>query len=137
MGSIATNGSNTGNDVAGRIGERIASRFRIFLDYSHHRIILEPVAGVSMDGSRAVFGAAIVAEGSHFGVFRVTDVAEHSAAENAGLKEGDVISTIDGRPSSVWTLTALLDALEQTETHHLIVVRDKEEVKMDVAARNF
>src|SRR5262249_48973574 len=47
--------------LAGNIGQQIASRFRVFLDYSHDRIIFEPSATFNEPFDRAQRGMALTA----------------------------------------------------------------------------
>jgi membrane-associated protease RseP (regulator of RpoE activity) len=99
-------------EVDGSIGERIAERFRIFLDYAHDRLILEPV-GPAGTGERAFSGASFEASGPGYRTLRVRKVADDGAAARAGLEPGDVIVSIDERDAADLTLDDVLSLLEK------------------------
>src|ERR1051325_1387775 len=108
-----TSGSNASGDRAGSIGQPIASRFRLFLDYSHDRVIFEPLSSVGAPFDRAFAGAVIAAEGKDYKTFVIDDVLEDSPATEAGVQKGDVIVAIDDRPAAELTLAAVLQLFER------------------------
>src|SRR6185295_5473155 len=77
------------SQTQGNIGYQILSKFKIFLDYGRERMILEPNASFKNPIGPASPGVAIVAEGSDYRMFRITELLEDSPATEAGLKEGD------------------------------------------------
>lgn len=115
-------GANSMADADGSIGQRIAERFRIFLDYAHDRMILEPGEGPEPP-ERAFSGAAFEAAGPAYRTLRVRQVAEEGAAARAGLEAGDVILAIDGKKAADLTLDDVLSMLEKPVTRTLAVRR--------------
>ncbi|WP_430425056.1 aspartyl protease family protein [Phenylobacterium sp.] len=102
-------GSAFGNTrTAGNIGMPILSRFRLTTDYANQRLLLTPRSDVvtqpfPKDRSGLVTRFAA-------GAFTLGLVAPGSPAEAAGLKAGQVITAINGKPSAelgVAGLTAL------------------------------
>jgi len=55
-------GAFASTELAGNIGQQLACRFKLFLDYNRERIILEPTANFSEPFDRAYGGLAISAE---------------------------------------------------------------------------
>lgn len=106
-------GSFASSSVQGNIGQQVMSRFKLFLDYSHDRIILEPNSTFADPFDRAFSGASIEAEGADYKTLRVKVVRPDSPASEAGLQVDDLITAIDGRPAAAFTLSAVLDMLQR------------------------
>lgn len=97
--------------TAGNIGMPILGRFELTTDYARNRIFLKPRPG-AID---APFPKDRLGALTRFanGAFTIGVVAPGSPAEAAGLKVGQVITAVDGRPAAdlgVAGLTALRTA---------------------------
>jgi hypothetical protein len=105
--SRAKEGAFASEDFAGNIGNRVLERFRVTLDYEHRRVWLEP-------GRRYAARDAYTRTGLLLGWYRDHVLAESvlggSPAAKAGVREGDRIVAVEGRPIAQWDLAAL-DAL--------------------------
>ena len=89
----------------GNVGTRLLKRFVVTFDYDHRVMYLKrrpgPVADIaSFDRSGAWLNQS--AQG-----FEVVDVTAGGPAAEAGLKVGDEITAVDGRPASRWFLSDL------------------------------
>src|SRR5215468_2699974 len=89
-------GAFASSSLAGNIGARIASKFRLFLDYGRNQIIFEPNATFTEPVDYALTGASIIAEGNDYRTFRVREVVENSAASEAGLQKDDIVVAVNG-----------------------------------------
>jgi hypothetical protein len=118
-----TAGANAGTGTAGSIGARVLSRFKLFLDYSHGRIIFEPNATFADAFDRASSGLLIEAEGNDYKTFRVKEVLQNSPGSEAGLRPADVIIAIDARSASELTLSELLELFERPVLYKMVVQR--------------
>jgi hypothetical protein len=98
-------GAFANRELAGNIGAQVADRFRVVLDYSHKRVILEPSSTFGDPYDRAFSGVALRAEGPGYHTFRVREILEQSAATDADIREGDVITAVNGTPASDLTLS--------------------------------
>jgi len=128
-------GSFANADLAGNIGNQIASRFRIFLDYGRRRMILESSPTFAEPFDRAFSGLAFRAEGADYRTFRIRDVLERSPASEAGLQPGDVIAEVDGKPASAFTLTALIEMFERPVAYVLTVRRGEQTLTTTLTPR--
>jgi hypothetical protein len=87
--------------VAGNVGYGVLKQFDITFDYPQQQLFFE---------KNADYGRPDVADRSGMWLertksgFEVVDVVTGGPAEEAGLKAGDVIVAIDGRPTSTWLL---------------------------------
>jgi hypothetical protein len=115
--------------LAGNIGAQIASRFRLFLDYGRRRIILEPSPTFADPFDRAFSGVGLRAEGPNYRTFRVHEVLEQSPATDAGLVEGDTITSIDGTPAADLTLSQIYDMFEKPVSYELTIRRGEQTFK--------
>jgi PDZ domain/Aspartyl protease len=128
-------GSFANKDIDGNIGYEVLRRFRIFLDYAHTRMILEPVEGFERPFDRPSSGFTFETAPRDYHQFTVTGVLDASPASEAGLKVGDVISSFDGRRAADLTLTSILDLLEQPVTRTMTVRRGADVVTLRLTPR--
>jgi aspartyl protease len=70
-------GAFANSELVGNIGAQVMNKFRVFLDYSRDRIILEPNSTFAKPFDRAFTGLSIEAQGEDYRIFRVTDVLEN------------------------------------------------------------
>lgn len=124
-----TAGAFADPSLAGNIGARIASRFRIFFDYGRRRMILEPSPTFAEPFDHAFSGIALRAERPDYHAFRVREVLEESPATDAGLAVGDIIVSIDGAPAESLTLSAINEMLEKPVTRELVIRRGEQTMR--------
>lgn len=97
--------------TGGNIGMPILGRFDLITDYARNRILLKPRPD-AIDAPFPKDRSGLVARFAS-GAFNVGFVAPGSPAETAGLKTGQVITAVNGRPAAelgVAGLTALRTA---------------------------
>ncbi len=109
--------------IQGNLGEQIMSRFKLFLDYRHDRMILEPNETFAAAFDRADSGLVIEALGSDYKTFRIKEVLENSPASEAGLLENDTIMAVNGQAASDLTLSKISELFERPVSYNLIVRR--------------
>jgi len=118
----ATNrGAGGGTVLAGMIGNDILRRFRVTFDCPHKQIVLVPDSLRDMpfevDMSGLGFGPS----------YRIFSVAPGSIAEKAGLKVGDVITKLDGKPVAQYGLAGAHDQLMRDGAKCEVEVHRREE----------
>jgi membrane-associated protease RseP (regulator of RpoE activity) len=107
--SRATEGAFASEEFAGNIGNRILERFRVTLDYDGRRVWLEPGVRYRDRDSFTRAGVLLVREG---GRVEARSVLPGSPAERAGLREGDEVTSVDGRVVAAWKLRELEELFE-------------------------
>ena len=123
--SANTSGAYSDDSFAGTVGQGIYTRYHVFLDYPHHRAIFEPTAKAAASfAERKTYGLTLIANGDDLHIFLVTGIRTGSPAEKAGFLKGDIISGLDDKPATTFTLAQLRDVLLRTgETHNFKIVR--------------
>jgi hypothetical protein len=121
---VGTTGGYASESFSGTIGEGVLRRFKTIYDYSRRVMILEPNAdfGTPFAG-RKTFGATFLSNGPDYTVFKVTGIRKDSPAEAAGLKTGDVVVALDGRPAQDFRLADLRRALSTDGSRHVLGIR--------------
>lgn len=122
--SRATEGALASQDYAGNIGNHLLERFHVTFDYERKQVWLEPSARF---GSRDRFSLIGVQLAKHGDVVTAMQVLPNSPAAAAGIRLGDQVAAIDGRPIADWTLDAINAEFEDGQPgskHKLALVRD-------------
>jgi hypothetical protein len=86
----------TGRD-GGILGGDLLRRFRVWFDYPHNRVIFEPTHELAKGFAYDRSGMFLLSEGDNYRTVRVRGVAKGGPADDAGIRQGDVIVSIDGR----------------------------------------
>ncbi|HEX6790432.1 MAG TPA: aspartyl protease family protein [Candidatus Krumholzibacteria bacterium] len=85
------------SDDAGILGGDFMRRFRLWMDYPHHRAILEPTHELNRPFEYDRSGMFLLSEGENFRTIRVRRVAPRSPADIAGVLAGDRLISINGQ----------------------------------------
>lgn len=117
----------------GIAGNGILSRFVLWLDYDRARVILEPSAlfEEGLPGDYTGFGVRI-----RGGELVVKQVLEGSPADVAGLREGDVLVSLEGMPVGPDSLDRLKALLPHSPGRRLeaVVRRGGEEMELELTS---
>jgi predicted aspartyl protease len=131
-----TEGDDASSDNDGRIGGEILRRFKIVVDYSRKQVILEPNEHLSEPYEFDMSGASLAAGGADFKTFKVRALVEKSPASEAGLRVGDVITALDGKPATGMTLEQIRQMFRQAGRKYLLSVnRNGSQLQMSLTTR--
>lgn len=83
----------------GTIGEPVFGRMRLIIDYSRSRLIMEPMGRLDVPDSVDASGLTLTTDAANDRVRRVAEVVAGSAGDKAGVRVGDELVGIDGRPA--------------------------------------
>jgi C-terminal processing protease CtpA/Prc len=90
-------GAFAGKNESGNIGAGILKRFIVTLDYEHQTMYVKPVT-VPMTDLDTFDRSGMWINQDDAG-YKVVDVTKGAPAEQAGLKNGDEIVAVDGKPA--------------------------------------
>jgi hypothetical protein len=118
-------GAMSSDRFSGIIGADILRRFHVVFDYPGKRMILDRNPAFGSPFEFDMSGLRLVAAGKDFRLFKVFHVAEKTPAQEAGLRAGDEILTIDDRKVSFFNWETLHAYLQRPGlTVRLEVARD-------------
>jgi hypothetical protein len=132
-----TAGLRTNPRSLGLVGMEVLSRFNLTFDYSRSVVYMEPnrtfdtpmvydSTGLNLQATRPSFSPAYVAS-----------VRARSPAREAGIEAGDVLVTIDGRPTAALTLDEIRELLKAPgQTHKLAVSRHRKPLTVTLKTRD-
>jgi predicted aspartyl protease len=107
----------------GLIGGELLRRFKTIFDYSRKRMILEPNAYFSDPFEIDMSGMELLADGEDLSVVLIDEVKPKSPAAEAGVRGGDIIAGIDGRPATDFTLDQIRSIFRQEGQEHLLKLK--------------
>src|SRR5262249_9689078 len=107
------NGALAAANNDGLIGGEVLRRFAVILDYRRQRMIITPNEDFSQSYETGMSGALLTAEGADLNTIKVYKTIEDSPAALAGLLPGDIVVSIDGKPTSAMNLEQVNEMLKQ------------------------
>lgn len=128
-------GAMATNQLVGNIGQLIAGKFKVFLDYAHTRVILEPNSTFAQPMDRATAGVVLTTEGKDYATVRVIDVLENSPASEAGIKKDDIVLSVDGKPAGELKATKIAELFEKPGTYKLTIRRGEQTLQVPLTPR--
>jgi len=136
---VSLSGAETGalasEDYAGNIGNRILERFKCTFDYERRQLWLEPGARSGAPDGVSRTGLQLVRRDDDVSV---AQVIEGSPAAKAGMREGDGVRSIDGRPAAEWTRDEMEALFEEGKPGRKVlfeITRDGRSLNVKIALR--
>ena len=129
-GALAVTSNN------GLIGGALLRRFKLILDYSRKRAILESNEHFAEPYETGMSGALLTAEGTDLRTFTIYQIIENSPAADAGLLAGDIIVSIDGKPATEFNLDEVSRMFKQEgRSYALSVKRGEQTLRVEIKLR--
>ena len=112
----------------GTFGGGIMSRFRIVFDFVNQKLYVRKGSAFKKPFEFNLSGLVIRADGAYLNEFAIDDVRDDSAAEQAGLKKGDKIISINGIKTYKMNLDEVVGKLNDKANKRLrlVILRDNE-----------
>jgi predicted aspartyl protease len=124
------------DERAGNVGAEVLRQFRVIVDYPRRRLILEKNAQFGEPFEWDMSGLRLLADGADLKAVKVRDVSAGSPAAAAGVRAGDEIVAVDGRPAAEFTLSRLHPLFRRAgEVRRLTLRRGGETVTVEVKLR--
>ena len=122
--------------TVGNIGGGILSRFKVIFDYSRQRMILEPGPDLALPFEADMSGLSLVSIPPDLRRVSVARVLDGSPAFEAGVRAGDEIQTVNGKPVAEIDLSALRESLRlEGKDVKLELLRGTEPITLELKTR--
>lgn len=108
--SLQTRGSFAQPTYQGNVGGKILKHFVVTFDYANHTMYLKSLQPGSLTGIGAYDRAGMWINEAKDGM-QVMDVTAHGPAGQAGIRIGDVVTEVDGKPATAIHVYDLRDRL--------------------------
>lgn len=128
-------GQITERGSAGNIGGGLLRHFRVIFDYPGRRMILEPRPGPAEREEFDMSGIALTARGADLDSIRVERVRSNSAGDEAGVKPGDLLERVNGRPAAAIGLDSLRTLFRKESAYDLALRREGRAVQVRLKTR--
>lgn len=129
-------GDLASDEYAGLIGGEVLRRYLVTVDYSRSRITFAPTPAASEPYEATVSGMSLSASGARLRTYTVRAIVERSPATEAGIRVGDRLVSIDGRPAASMTLDEVRTRLRRVGVAlRLTIVRDGRRVPVVLRTR--
>ena len=126
--SQAATGATANTSSSGLIGGEILRRFTVVFDYVHKRMILEPNEYLTEPYELDMSGTIMIADGRDFKTRKVYRVLAGSPAAEAGLREGDLLVSIEDRPAAEFTLEQIRRMFKQDGRVYALEIKRGEQL---------
>ena len=133
--SQADSGPLASAEAQGNIGAAVMEKFKVILDYSRSRIILEPNARFAEPMEYNHSGLSLISSGPAYREFHVEAVADHSPASETGIQPGDILLSLDGRRASEFSLTEIRHRFQEAGELRLQLRRDNTTLNVNLKLR--
>ncbi len=134
--SLQNKGAFVSQYVAGNVGAGVLKQFNITFDYPHQQLIFEPNANYDKPDVFDRSGMWLNQSGD---TFAVMDIVAGGPAATSGLKTGDMILAIDGRPVSQLSLPAVRKQFKSNPagtTLHLTIQSEGQKREVDLTLKD-
>jgi hypothetical protein len=122
--SISQDVTGTGaSEEAGFIGTDLLRRFAVVLDYQSQRILLKPNSHFKEPFMVDLSGLELVTQANDFKLIKIKRVRANFPAAQAALREGDIITAINGHPATEFTLDELGRMFKEEGKEYLLRIR--------------
>lgn len=129
-------GSLGSADFDGFLGAAVLRRTRVAFDYMRREMRVAPGKLFDAPYEYGMSGMVLVTRGPGFHTFVVAYVIADSPAQEEGIRVGDVITSIDGRPAAQLTLSGIKEMfLVPFRRYRLGVARGSTESAVEITTR--
>ena len=121
----------------GSLGGEVLNRFTVIFNYAGNKLYLRHNSGFKKPFQTNMCGISVKAKGSRLKTFEVIEVRTNSPAADAGVMEGDLLVSINGKPSTGYDLNEITGELSSKPGRKLAIEinRNGELIKKNLVLR--
>jgi predicted aspartyl protease len=108
---------------AGILGNEFLRRFTLTIDYKRQRVTLEPNSQLKSPYEFDMSGMSLMAEGDALRQYAVRTVITGTPAAAAGIRPGDTLVSLDGKPADQLSIAGVREALRRPDVEYTLVLR--------------
>jgi hypothetical protein len=110
------------------LGGNVLRRFNVFIDYPRQRLILEPNGHFDEPFAADASGLVLTTEGANYKTIVVHGVVTGSPADEGGMKDGDVITAIDGKSTDGYALYEIQELFKESGRQRQVTIKRGDKV---------
>ena len=134
--SLAKQGDYSSRRYDGLLGGQIFRRFKLVVDLSRRRITFQPNNSLNDPFEADMSGLELVADGDDLATYVIDDLEPATPAAEAGIKGGETLLAIDGRPASQFSLEEIRRMfMYDGREYDLTLKRDAETIHVKLKLR--
>lgn len=134
--SLATQGDDSSSRYDGLLGGQIFRRFKLVVDLPRRRITFQPNTALNEPFEADMSGLELAADGDDLATYVIDDLEPNTPATEAGIKGGETLLAIDGRPASEFSLEEIRRMfMYDGREYDLTLKRDAETIHVKLKLR--
>ncbi|PGH37635.1 MAG: hypothetical protein CRN43_19990, partial [Candidatus Nephrothrix sp. EaCA] len=119
----------------GTIGGGLLSKFNVIFNFPKGEMLLKKNSNYKSNSSYNLSGLALIARGLTLKEFEVIHVRKNSAAEEAGIQVGDLITHVYSSSADHWTLYRLQELLNSRPNRKIKLTLSRRGIRHQKAFR--
>ncbi len=116
-----------GDDTNGLLAAEVFRRYRLTLNFRGKQAIFAETPECRAPYEHDMSGMFLVARGNDFRTFQVLSTVDGGPAAKAGIKQGDTVVEVDGKPASGLTLEQVRAAFKDPGATRVLTLRRRDE----------
>ena len=134
--SKARQGDYSSRRYDGLLGGEVFRRFKLTVDLQRRRVIFTPNSSLNNPFEADMSGLELVADGDDLGTYVIDDLEPGTPATEAGIKGGETLMAINGRPASEFSLEEIRRMfMYDGREYDLTLKRDAETIHVKLKLR--
>ena len=134
--SLSKQGDYASRQYDGLLGGQIFRRFKLVVDLSRRRITFQPNNSLNDPFEADMSGLELVADGDDLATYTIDDLEPGTPAAEAGIKGGETLLAIDGKPAANFSLEEIRRMfMYDGREYDLTLKRDAETVHVKLKLR--